>query len=725
MNTSVKLSSLQAWKIASNGIIRRVLAYSTQARVYERSPRYDISKILIANRGEIGCRVVRTARKMGLTTTAVYSNFDRDSMLVHLADEAINLGPSPTADSYMNKEKIIAAAKRCGAQAIHPGYGFLSENPEFADLCDSNGLIFIGPPASAIKNMGIKSIAKQIMADAGVPVILGYHGDNQDDAHLLAEAEKIGFPIMIKAIKGGGGKGMRISNSKENFLESLQSARRESLKSFGDDSVLIEKYVSNPRHVEVQVFADKLGNCVYLFERDCSVQRRHQKIIEEAPGPDIDESTRVQLGEAAVRAAKAVNYVGAGTVEFIYDRNDGNFYFMEMNTRIQVEHPVTEMITGQDLVEWQIRIARGEPLPLTQKQIRLSGHSFEARIYAEDPDNNFMPGAGKVDKMFLPMSEENVRVETGLRAEGDQVLVHYDPMIAKLVVWGSDRTQALIKLRSMLSKFNVIGLKTNVDFLLRLTKHPEFVSANVHTDFVKEFQETLLPPTRPPPKSIVATAAMGIMMRDSLDQRRQKVSPHLHLDGFRLHGTMPSNRKYTLQSGDQKYAVQLSQIGRNQFSVVINNEPVGVYETEFDIDDDVIRVSQDGITKNLRHMMADNQVVVFTNEEGSFEFDLEVKNTFKDSIFDLVSGASGQEGGDLSLKAPIPGVVEKILVSEGETVEPGTPVMIMMAMKMEYIIKSNQHAIVDKIFHSIGENVQKGAQLVKLKNAAEKEKVQN
>lgn len=399
-----------------------IRSYSTRENVQIK----PISKVVIANRGEIAARVMRTCKKLGIRTVAVFSDADAKSLHVSLADEAYHIGPALSQKSYLRGEKIIDVAKLTGAQAIHPGYGFLSESVEFSDLCQKEGVIFIGPPANAIRDMGIKSTSKNIMNAAGVPCIGGYHGEDQSEETLIREGAKIGYPLMIKAVRGGGGKGMRIANSSEEFLPQLHSAISESEKAFGDGSVLLEKYVRSPRHVEVQVFADMYGNAVYLWERDCSVQRRHQKIIEEAPAPGISEELRRELGEAAVRAAKAVNYVGAGTVEFILDKEDLSFHFMEMNTRLQVEHPITEMITGVDLVDWQIRIAGGEPLPVTQDQVTRKGHAFEARIYAEDPKNNFLPGAGPLEHLSTPEGNDFVRVETGVR-EGDDVSVHYDP----------------------------------------------------------------------------------------------------------------------------------------------------------------------------------------------------------------------------------------------------------------------------------------------------------
>jgi 3-methylcrotonyl-CoA carboxylase alpha subunit len=427
---------------------------STQAKIAENVHKKHINKILIANRGEIACRVIRTARKMGVQTVAVYSDADRRSLHVELADEAYHIGPAESKESYLRGDKIIRLAKEIGCQAIHPGYGFLSESVEFSELCQKEGIIFMGPPSSAIRDMGIKSTSKHIMSAAGVPVINGYHGEDQTDEKLIAEAEKIGFPLMIKAVRGGGGKGMRIADSSADFLAALNSARTESEKAFGDSNVLLERYVRSPRHVEVQVFADQHGNAVYLWERDCSVQRRHQKVIEEAPAPGLSENLRRELGEAAVRAAKAVGYVGAGTVEFILDKEDLSFHFMEMNTRLQVEHPITEMITSTDLVEWQLKVAAGETLPMTQDQITRKGHAFEARIYAEDPRGGFLPGAGKLQHLTTPNPNECVRVETGVR-QGDEVSVFYDPMIAKLVVYGENRAQALDSLIARLREYHV------------------------------------------------------------------------------------------------------------------------------------------------------------------------------------------------------------------------------------------------------------------------------
>src|SRR5574343_472733 len=436
-------------------------------------------KILIANRGEIACRVAATARRLGVKTVAVYSEADARARHVQACDEAALIGGPATKDSYLQWQRIIDAAKATGAEAVHPGYGFLSENEEFAQACTAHGLVFIGPPASAIQAMGLKAESKRLMEAAGVPLVPGYHGADQDPALLKAEAERIGFPVLIKASAGGGGKGRRAVMNGDEFDAALASCKREAINSFGDDAVLIERYVQRPRHIEIQVFGDTQGDCVYLFERDCSVQRRHQKVLEEAPAPGMSPERRAAMGQAAVEAARAVGYVGAGTVEFIAQQ-DGSFYFMEMNTRLQVEHPVTEMITGLDLVEWQLRVAAGEPLPLNQEQLSIHGHALEARIYAEDPAKGFLPAPGRLVHLAPPEESAHVRVDTGVE-EGDAISPHYDPMIAKLIVWDVNRDRALARMLQALADYRVVGVANNIEFLSRLTACPAFANADLAT----------------------------------------------------------------------------------------------------------------------------------------------------------------------------------------------------------------------------------------------------
>lgn len=664
-----------------------------------------ISKVLIANRGEIAVRVMKTAKKLGIQTVAVYSDADRHSMHVAMADEAVRIGPPPSQESYLKADTILAVAKATGAEAIHPGYGFLSENVEFAEQCQAQGVMFVGPPSTAIRDMGIKSTSKIIMEAANVPVIGGYHGEDQSIEKLRSEAEKIGFPVMIKAVRGGGGKGMRICLTAEEFDIQLDSAKREAMKSFGDEVMLLEKFVVDPRHVEVQVFGDKHGNYVYLYERDCSVQRRHQKIIEEAPGPDISWEVRRQLGEAAVRAAKAVDYVGAGTVEFIMDKNF-NFFFMEMNTRLQVEHPVTEMITGTDLVEWQLRAAAGERLPVLQEDLKLNGWSFEARIYAEDPNNSFMPGAGPLTYLSTPAPAEDVRIETGVR-QADQVSVHYDPMIAKLVVWGADRPSALRKLRDCLSQYNISGLSTNVNFLMDLASHPEFVAGNVDTEFIPRHFDTLFP-VRSLAPSTLCQAVLATLLSEtdkvkSQPSTKDTGSPFSSLTGARFNHHL--YRTVSLSQGDTPHQVGVSFQGQGHFlfnvgaqtykvtGKLVHNKELNFTELVCDID---------GVVSKQRVNWDLDSLTLFT-KGGSWEFSRPVPK------FKLEGGSGGGLGDAV---APMPGVIEKVFVEEGAEVCQGDPLVVMIAMKMEYVIKAPADGTVAKVNSKVGDFVEKNKVLV-------------
>eukprot|EP00066_Takifugu_rubripes_P010437 XP_003978263.1 PREDICTED: methylcrotonoyl-CoA carboxylase subunit alpha, mitochondrial [Takifugu rubripes] len=673
-----------------------------------------IEKVLIANRGEIACRVMRTAKKMGVRSVAVYSDADQHSMHVAMADEAYRIGPPPSQQSYLSMEKVLEVAKKSGSQAVHPGYGFLSENTEFAEACKQEGIIFVGPPSSAIRDMGIKSTSKHIMSAAGVPIIGGYHGEDQSNERLQAEAAQIGYPVMIKAVRGGGGKGMRIARSDADFLEQLESARREARKSFNDDVMLVEKFVEDPRHVEVQVFGDMHGNAVYLFERDCSVQRRHQKIIEEAPGPGIGPEVRRRLGEAAVRAAKAVNYVGAGTVEFIMDAQH-NFYFMEMNTRLQVEHPVSEMITGTDLVEWQLRVAAGERLPLLQDDIILRGHSFEARIYAEDPDNDFLPGAGPLLHLSTPPPDQHTRIETGVR-EGDEVSAHYDPMIAKLVVWGEDRPAALKKLRYCLRQYNIVGLNTNINFLLSLSGHPEFEAGNVTTSFIPQHHADLFPAAKAAAGEAVCQAALSLVLQER--QRTQEFtqnsgdpfSPFGSSSGWR--NNIQFNRNMTLQLGDKKIDVVVvynkdgsytMQVGEDQYHVSGSLEAEGGAL--------FLHCSVNGVKSRPKLVILDNVVHLFSTE-GSSQVSVPVPKYLAG-----VSG-SGAQGGAV---APMTGTIEKVLVKAGDKVAVGDPLMVMIAMKMEHTIRAPKAGVIKKVFFGEGSQANRHAPLVELEEEEEEE----
>uniref|UniRef100_A0AAX7SSM2 Methylcrotonoyl-CoA carboxylase subunit alpha, mitochondrial n=1 Tax=Astatotilapia calliptera TaxID=8154 RepID=A0AAX7SSM2_ASTCA len=646
-----------------------------------------IEKVLIANRGEIACRVMRSAKKMGVRSVAVYSDADTHSMHVAMADEAYHIGPAPSQQSYLSMDKVLEVAKKSGSHAVHPGYGFLSENTEFAEACKQEGIIFIGPPSSAIRDMGIKSTSKHIMSAAGVPIIGGYHGEDQSNEKLQAEAVQIGYPVMIKAVRGGGGKGMRIARSDSDFLEQLESARREARKSFNDDVMLIEKFVEDPRHVEVQVFGDMHGNAVYLFERDCSVQRRHQKIIEEAPGPGISPEVRRKLGEAAVRAAKAVNYVGAGTVEFIMDAQH-NFYFMEMNTRLQVEHPVSEMITGTDLVEWQLRVAAGERLPLLQEDIMLRGHSFEARIYAEDPNNDFLPGAGPLLHLSTPPPDQHTRIETGVR-EGDEVSAHYDPMIAKLVVWGEDRSAALKKLRYCLRQYNIVGLNTNIDFLLNLSGHPEFEAGNVSTSFIPQHYAELFPTPKAPSGATICQAALGLILQE-----------RNHTLGFTQSSTDPFS-PFGSSCGWRNNIL----FNRNPYCDSIGDEVNHVTgEVEMEGGASFLHCTVNGVESRPKLVILDNTVHLFSTE-GSSQVSVPVPK-YRAGV-----GGSGAQGGAV---APMTGTIEKVLVKAGDKVTVGDPLMVMIAMKMEHTIRAPKSGVIKKVLFSEGSQANRHAPLVEL-----------
>jgi len=485
------------------------------------------TKILIANRGEIACRVIKTAKKMGILTVAVYSDADADALHVHMADEAIYLGASPSRESYLLGDKVIAAAKRTGAQAIHPGYGFLSENADFCRKCAQENITFIGPPVAAIEAMGSKSAAKNIMEKANVPLVPGYHGEDQAEQILKQAADDMGYPVLLKATAGGGGKGMRQVWSEKEFSEGLAAAKREAKSSFGDDTMLVEKYLTQPRHVEIQVFCDNHNNAVYLFERDCSVQRRHQKVIEEAPAFSMSESLRAQMGESAIKSAQAIGYQGAGTVEFLLDV-DGSFYFMEMNTRLQVEHPVTEMISGQDLVEWQLRVAAGETLPKTQSELSINGHAFEARIYAEDANNDFLPATGTLSFLQTPVESDNVRIDTGVR-QGDEVSVFYDPMIAKLIVWDENREKALQRLAKALAEYRIDGVTTNIDFLYNLATSKPFIDADIDTGFIEKHNDLIFHKDSQTLANELPMAALYLVLsqqQNAIDKANTTNDPH-------------------------------------------------------------------------------------------------------------------------------------------------------------------------------------------------------
>ena len=660
-------------------------------------------KILIANRGEIACRVIKTARKMGIATVAVYSDADANARHVRLADEAVHIGASPARESYLDAAKILAAAKSTGAQAVHPGYGFLSENAAFADACAAEGIVFIGPPASAIRAMGSKSAAKQLMEKAGVPLTPGYHGDDQDPALLAKEAARIGYPVLIKASAGGGGKGMRRVDAAADFDAALASCQREAINAFGDDKVLVEQYVLKPRHIEIQVFADTQGGCVYLFERDCSVQRRHQKVLEEAPAPGMTAERRAAMGNAAVEAARAVGYVGAGTVEFIA-HPDGRFYFMEMNTRLQVEHPVTEMITGLDLVEWQLRVAHGEPLPLQQAQLAIHGHAIEARIYAEDPDRGFLPSTGKLVHLEPPHASAHVRIDTGVE-QGDAITPFYDPMIAKLIVHDSDRPAALARMRDALAHYRIVGVANNVEFLGRLVATPSFANDDLDTALIEREHAALFPPPTAPGDDVWLVAALAELVRDATSPHARTAadglalsSPWSMLDGWRLNGR--AERRLLFRFGDATIPVGATALDGGGWSLRLGDRAVVASATLHGLS---------GVTATLAGRRVAATVVAQGERRHVFVGGRVVALALVDPL--AGDGADHEEEG-AGLMAPMPGKVIALLAKPGAVVEKGTPLLVLEAMKMEHTISAPHAGTVKSFRFAAGDQVDEGVALV-------------
>ena len=672
-----------------------------------------ISSLLIANRGEIARRIIRTARAMGIRTIAVYSDADANAAHVCEADEAMHIGASPAKESYLVIDKIIAAAKASGAEAIHPGYGFLSENVAFAGACEKAGLIFVGPPASAIAAMGLKDAAKALMEKAGVPVVPGYHGREQDAHFLEGEAQKIGYPVLIKAVAGGGGKGMRRVDGPRDFAEALAGAQREAQNAFGDAHVLIEKYVARPRHVEIQVFADHHGNAVSLFERDCSLQRRHQKVVEEAPAPDMPLDMRKAMGEAAVAAAKAIGYRGAGTVEFIADASNGltadGFWFMEMNTRLQVEHPVTEAITGLDLVEWQLRVAAGEALPLTQEQLAITGHAIEMRLYAEDPAQQFLPSTGKLTRLRAP-DTAGIRMDMGVR-EGDGVSVFYDPMIGKIISHAQTRTQALAVLARHLRGMEVAGPRTNLAFLAAIAEHPQFISGDIDTGFIDRHLDALVPETGVPETGVPGTglsvtvtglAVVALMGERARAARSKPFSPWNATDGFVLGG----HRAETLWllHGDETIEAVVTPVGAQwHMEYAGASHVIGGTLTE----DGTLAVHIDG--RQVRGgFVRDGAGFSVTHDGASYDF------TQPDPL-DVTLGAEGALG---ALTAPMPGKMIQVLAMAGAEVKRGEALAVMEAMKMEQTLKAAADGRIASVHVATGDQVEAGAVLVRFEEKA-------
>ena len=670
------------------------------------------TKILIANRGEIACRVAATARRMGIKTVAVYSDADAGAKHVAVCDEAVLIGPAAAKESYLRADKIIEVALATGAQAIHPGYGFLSENAQFAEACAKAGLVFIGPPASAISAMGSKSAAKALMEKAKVPLVPGYHGDNQDAEFLQAEADKITYPVLLKASAGGGGKGMRIVEQSADFKAALASCKREAINSFGDDKVLVERYLTRPRHIEIQVFADIQGDCVYLFERDCSVQRRHQKVLEEAPAPGMTAERRRAMGEAAVAAAKAVGYVGAGTVEFIANQ-DGSFYFMEMNTRLQVEHPVTEMITGLDLVEWQLRVASGQPLPLKQDQLKLSGHALEARIYAENPDKGFLPSIGTLRHLRTPAASafevsqsatSIVRIDSGVR-EGDAISPFYDPMIAKLIVWGADREQALAAMATALAQYQIVGLASNVKFLQRLIGSQAFSQADLDTGLIERHHDALFPAAVPAAIEVLALAAASLLLSERNSVKNAGSDPWTSTDGWRLNSNL--QRRLAFVDGDKTEALDVMYEGGRWLLHHAQLQGENFRQMT------VLHQAGNEIEISLGDRTVAGTVVREGEQFHVFYAGSHATLGYLDPL--LHAGDTEAEGGRLT--APMPGKIVALLVSQGEQVKKGAALLIMEAMKMEHTIAAPADGLVEELLYAVGDQVSESAQLLVFKPA--------
>ncbi len=662
-------------------------------------------KLLIANRGEIACRIIATCRYLGLATVAVYSEADANARHVRLADEATCIGPAASRESYLRADKVIAAALATGAQAVHPGYGFLSENADFARACADAGLTFIGPPVSAIEAMGSKSAAKALMQAAGVPLVPGYHGDDQSPALLRNEATRIGYPVLIKASAGGGGKGMRVVEREADFEAALASCQREARASFGDDRVLVEKYLVRPRHIEVQVFGDTHGHVVHLYERDCSAQRRHQKVIEEAPAPHISAAFRSAIGTAAVNAARAVGYVGAGTVEFIVDA-DGAFYFMEMNTRLQVEHPVTELVTGQDLVEWQLRVADGQPLPLAQDAIPLHGHAIEVRLYAEQPDTGFLPSTGTLEHLHFPTTLRHVRVDTGVDS-GDVIGPDYDPMIAKLIVWDDTREGAIARMLQALAGTRIVGVGNNVAFLSRLIAHPEMRAGGYDTGLIERALPQLLGTDAPLPGDTLAVAALWTLQDDAARASMQASkssdphSPWACADGWRINSAA-------------KRRLDLRDHASNVHGITVRHDGYGGVA----LDDTAAHLlAIDGTSLRYRLGSHQGHAHVVTDAAGVlhvFTAEGAAALTPIDPL-DHVGGHTAAHGG---LSAPMPGRIIAVLAEDGAQVAAGAPLLVMEAMKMEYTVSAPADGTVTQVLCRVGDLVADKAPLVAFEAAA-------
>ena len=649
------------------------------------------TKILIANRGEIACRIIQTAHRMGIKCVAVYSDADKNARHVRLADEAVHIGAAPSSGSYLVAERILKAAKDTGAQAIHPGYGFLSENAAFAKSCEQAGITFIGPSSKSILAMGLKDGAKDIMQKAGVPIVPGYQGDNQDADFLQKQADDIGYPVLIKAVAGGGGKGMRLVERSADFKDLLGNCQREGQASFGNDHVLIEKYITKPRHIEVQVFGDTHGHAVHLFERDCSLQRRHQKVVEEAPAPGISQDMRGAMGEAAVQAAKAIDYHGAGTIEFIVDCKTHDFYFMEMNTRLQVEHPVTEYITGQDLVEWQIRVAYGEKIPLSQGELRINGHAFEVRLYAEDPAQDFMPQTGTINHFHAPPPDHTIRIDTGVDS-GDSVTSYYDPMIAKLITHGKTRDEAAANMAHLLEQTHISGINTNQEFLYNIFKQQDFLDGHVDTGFIPRHETSLIPETYGKPcAEDIALLALHQMVPYS----DAPADPWASGDNWRA--GMKAARTLHFICRGTSYIIHVQCRGKS---------------LEFDIDGQTTKAEL--ITRGPWQMMARINAAKVNACILQYRQTLTLYAGGRIINAHIHSAEEGEDGGDASgrIVTNMPGRIVSVLVTKGENVTKDQPLLILESMKVEITIRASVDGKIEELPIAVNDQVADGALLV-------------
>ena len=666
-----------------------------RARLYRR-----FQRLLIANRGEIAVRVIRTARAMGLRTVAVYSEADRGAMHVSLADEAVLLGPARARDSYLNIARVLEAARQTGAEAIHPGYGFLSENAEFAQACLDAGLVFVGPTAAMMTAMGSKSGSKALMEKAGVSLVPGYHGEAQDEATLAKAADRIGFPVLVKASAGGGGRGMRVVGSPADLAGAITSAKREAKAAFGDDRMLIERYVENPRHIEVQIIGDSHGNLLSLFERECTLQRRHQKVIEEAPSPTLNGSQRDAVCAAARKAAAAVDYVGAGTIEFVSDGKD--VFFIEMNTRLQVEHPVTELITGIDLVEWQLRVAFGEKLPLTQDQVKLHGHAIEARVYAENPAKNFMPSVGKIRTWRMPEASDGLRIDAGYR-QGDAVSPYYDAMLAKMIAWAPDRDSAIVRLNRGLEEADVRGIVSNIPFLSRLVTHPQVAANAIDTGFIERELTALTGEPAAPGDPDLSAAVAAILVDE------QKVAASEPASPWRTSGWMPVGRRQRVfgfrsgQGAEQKVTLRYGNgpmtlsVGEREFAFVLSGGDDGTFD-----------LTLDGVKSRVAYVVEGHELYLRTRNG---RFDLHWVDPF--------GGETEEQVGEDKIVAPLPGTVVALLAKEGDTLEKGAAILTLEVMKMEQTLRAPFAGVLKAVKCKVGDIVGEGVELAEVEPSSE------